>query len=150
MQQRVEVILWRSPPRSLMRFRMFGKQALYEYYILLYTVYPIFCIRYSVFYIIVPSWLRSGQLYPESDFMGFCSALTPKSTRSKRPYKWDARLSQHLPMTSETAIMGRDKWLGGELGDDGCVYGVPGASAEVQGALLQQHDCRKTLSTLCR
>jgi hypothetical protein len=24
--------------------------------------------------------------------------------------------------------MGRDKWLGGELGEDGNVYGIPGAT----------------------
>eukprot|EP00913_Durusdinium_trenchii_P001964 g1817.t1 len=26
----------------------------------------------------------------------------------------------------DAVCMGRDKWLGGELGQDGCVYGIPG------------------------
>ena len=28
-------------------------------------------------------------------------------------------------------LMGQDKWLGGVLGSDGCVYGVPGHSKTV-------------------
>ncbi|CAJ1373457.1 unnamed protein product [Effrenium voratum] len=28
-------------------------------------------------------------------------------------------------------VLGRDKWLGGELGCDGCVYGIPGSASRV-------------------
>ncbi|CAK9117288.1 unnamed protein product, partial [Durusdinium trenchii] len=31
----------------------------------------------------------------------------------------------------DAVCMGRDKWLGGELGQDGCVYGIPGSASRV-------------------
>ncbi|CAJ1342089.1 unnamed protein product, partial [Effrenium voratum] len=31
----------------------------------------------------------------------------------------------------DAVVLGRDKWLGGELGCDGCVYGIPGSASRV-------------------
>ena len=31
-----------------------------------------------------------------------------------------------MQLRIEAVVLGRDKWLGGELGCDGCIYGIPG------------------------
>jgi len=38
------------------------------------------------------------------------------------------RVTHFTPVGAKGMCMGRDKWLGGELGEDGNVYGIPGAT----------------------
>ena len=44
----------------------------------------------------------------------------------------------------EGVIMGRDKWLGGELGDDGCIYGVPGSCGQSRLEAFVFSSCKKS------
>ncbi|CAE7254402.1 unnamed protein product [Symbiodinium natans] len=66
---------------------------------------------------------------------GVRAALRHFLRRLTAPAVHDYAASRPLAQCSveilDAAIMGRDKWLGGELGDDGCVYGVPGSALRV-------------------
>eukprot|EP00435_Cladocopium_sp_Y103_P009791 s3542_g2.t1 len=48
-----------------------------------------------------------------------------------RCWPWWPGNSRKSPAGCRGMCMGRDKWLGGELGEDGNVYGIPGSASRV-------------------
>lgn len=67
-------------------------------------------------------------------------ALSPKSVRARLRHWLLPTLSTlpgrgRRPLATATVLgrglMGKDKWLGGELGTDGCAYSVPGSATQV-------------------